>query len=382
MRVRLFRAGVVSTVAAVGLAAGIGSVASASAATSAGRWTVVPAANPTAGTALVSVAGSSTDLWAVGSVTTAGVIRPLIEHNNGSGWKRVAAPNTGAAGGSLRGVAVVSARDIWAVGGRGGNLLALHYDGTRWTMVPTAPNPPGEQPGGMLLAVAAVSTNDVWAVGSRPTSDGPGILVQHWNGHRWAFVAAPSQPPTDFNALSGLAVVTARDIWAVGSRGDDFNEPLVEHWDGTAWRVVDVPEPPQANPEDPKNVGLTAVTALSATNIWAVGEAGLIEHYDGRAWHIVNAPRPAGDTDGMGTRWTAVSARGATDIWAVGGLNGTPLSLHGNGTTWRLVAVPTGGSATGGTLDGVVATRSGGTTAVGVRMTGTVPRALIVHNGR
>jgi hypothetical protein len=81
-------------------------------------------------------------------------------------------------------------------------------------------------------------------------------------------VAAPAQPPTDFNALSGLGVVSAKDIWAVGSRGDDVNEPLVEHWNGTAWAVVSVPELPQANPDDPRNVGLEAVTVLSPHIVW------------------------------------------------------------------------------------------------------------------
>ncbi|OLE29535.1 MAG: hypothetical protein AUG44_03695 [Actinobacteria bacterium 13_1_20CM_3_71_11] len=367
--------------AAASLTAAVLSTTSASAAVRANKWTVVPAAGPTTGTALAAVtAVSATNLWAVGSVAPPGPAahRPLIEHNTGSGWKMVAAPNVGTAGGELHGIAAVSAHDIWAVGSTGTNPLALHYDGTRWKAVPTAPPTPGEQPGGGFLAVAAVSATDVWAVGERPTVDGPGILVEHWDGHRWTFIVAPSEAPTDFNALSGLAVVSARDIWAVGSRGDDFNEPLVEHWNGTVWSVVDVPEPPQVNPDDPKDVGLTAVTALSATNVWAVGQAGLIEHYDGHAWRIVPAPRPAGDTDGMSTRWAAVSARSARDVWAVGGVGGTPVSLHWNGTAWSLVPVP----ASGAGLDGVVATATAGTTAVGVRSIGTEQRALIVHNGR
>jgi hypothetical protein len=245
----------------------------------------------------------------------------------------------------------------------------VHFDGTGWKAVPVAPNPPGEAAGGRFSAVAAVSATDVWAVGSRPTPDGPGILVQHWNGRQWSFVAAPAQPPTDFNALTGLAVVNARDIWAVGSRGDDFDEPLVEHWDGTAWRVVGVPEPPQPDPADPQGVGLVAVTAVAANDVWAVGESGLIEHFDGHVWRIVNGPgAPAG------TRWNAVSARSAGDVWAVGRSGAAALSAHWDGRAWRLVPVPTGQS-----LDGVVAARSGGTTAVGTTST---TRALILHNDR
>jgi len=365
MRVRLLRAGTAAATVALGvavIAAGSASAATgAGPASAAGRsdgWTVEAAGNR-AGATLAAVAARGTTRWAVGSVVTPTGSRPLTERNTGSGW-RVSLPNVGAAGGSLAGVAAVTAQDVWAVGASGPNPLALHYDGTRWRVVPTPP-------GGRLSAVAAVSTTDVWAVGSQPTGDGPGILVQHWNGHQWSVVDAPAQPPTDFNALTGLAVVNAHDIWAVGSRGDDFNEPLVEHWNGSAWQVVAVPEPPQPDPNDPTNVGLTAVTAVGAGNVWAVGEAGLIEHYDGHAWRIVTGP-------GGGTvRWAAVSARAADDIWVVGRSGTTPVSAHWTGTAWHPVPVPTGT-----TLDGVVAARSAGTTAVG----GTGTGALILHNRR
>jgi len=347
-----------------------------------GGWTTVPPASPSNGTSLLAVGGTATNLWAVGTVSGSGIQRPLIERNTGSGWKRSTAPDLGTAGGSLRGVAVVSTKDVWAVGSTGSNPVALHFDGTKWTSVALATNPAGEPSGGALFAVGAVSSTDVWAVGSRPTADGPGVLVQHWNGHRWSFVAAPGQPPTDFNQLTGIAVGSIHDVWAVGSRGDDFDQPLVEHWDGATWQVVSVPEPPQVDPDDPTDTGLGAAAAVSATDVWAVGQAGLVEHFDGQAWTIVPAPRPAGDTDGTGTRWMAVSARGASDVWAVGGFGGTPVSMHWNGTAWKLVAVPTGGSSAGGPLAGVVATKSGGTTAVGVTLSGDTPKALIVHNQR
>jgi hypothetical protein len=386
MRVRPLFAGVVSTLAVTTVAAALISALPADAGTRVNRWVPVPPARVTGGTTLAAVAAVSPgNLWAVGSRVGPGFSdphHPLIEHNTGSGWRSVSAPAVGPAGGDLTAIAAVSARDIWAVGWAGDNPLALHYDGTRWRAVPTAPNPPGEQPGGRLRAVAVVSAKDVWAVGDRPTTDGPGVLIQHWDGHHWKFVPAPSQQPTDFNTLLGLAVVSARDIWAVGSRGDDFDEPMVEHWDGRSWRVVNVPELPQPDPGDPRNVGLNAVTAVSAKNVWAVGEAGTIEHYDGHSWTIVKAPRSPADTDGMSTNLRAVSARGANDIWAVGSANGTPVSLHWNGTAWSLVPVPVSPSATSTDLGGVVAVRSSGTTAVGTRQTATGPRAVILRNDR
>jgi hypothetical protein len=54
---------------------------------------------------------------------------------------------------------------------------------------------------------------------------------------------------------------------------------LIEHFDGTQWSLVPNPEPAGGN--------LDAITALSPTNVWAVGSrrAGahltLVMHYDG-----------------------------------------------------------------------------------------------------
>jgi hypothetical protein len=386
MRVRPLIVGLVSTIAAGAMVAALVTAGPASARTRANRWTVVPAARVSGGTSLAAVAAvSPTNVWAVGSRVGPGFSdphHPLIEHNNGSGWKSVPAPNVGAAGGDLRAVAAVSAHDIWAVGNAGDNPVAMHYDGTRWKAVPTAPNPAGKQPGGVFLAVSAVSTNDVWAAGERPTSDGPGVLIQHWDGRHWKFVAAPLQEPTDFNAIFGLGVVSAHDIWAVGSRGDDFNEPMVEHWNGTSWTLVSVPELPQVNPDDPKDVGLNAVTVVSAHDVWAVGAGETIEHFDGRTWKIVKAPHPAQDSDGLSTILRSVSARTTNDIWAVGSANGTPVSLHWNGTAWSLVPVPVVAGSTSTDPGGVVAVPGGGTTAVGTRETAAGPRAVILHNDR
>jgi len=65
------------------------------------------------------------------------------------------------------------------------------------------------------------------------------------------------------------------------------------------------------------------VTALSPTNVWAVGEdlrAGsatggntLIEHYNGTAWSIVPSPTPGADPSLGG-----VAGRSASDVYAVG----------------------------------------------------------------
>ena len=58
-------------------------------------------------------------------------------------------------------VSAVATDDVWAVGLRGLGTLAIHWDGTAWTIVPT-PTPEGIAD---LAAVVALATDDVWAVG-------------------------------------------------------------------------------------------------------------------------------------------------------------------------------------------------------------------------
>src|SRR5438477_12998191 len=76
----------------------------------------------------------------------------------------------------------------------------------KWSVVPS-PNS-NVVPNG-LSAVATVSANDVWAVGSSGSQmSGGQTLIEHWNGTSWSVVKSPS-PGTDYNTLTGVAVVSA-----------------------------------------------------------------------------------------------------------------------------------------------------------------------------
>jgi hypothetical protein len=65
-----------------------------------------------------------------------------------------------------------SSSNVWAVGsatsgGLDQTTLILHWDGTAWSIIPSAS--PGTFGLNTLYAVAATSANDVWAVGSFTT---------------------------------------------------------------------------------------------------------------------------------------------------------------------------------------------------------------------
>ena len=194
---------------------------------------------------------------------------------------------------------------------------------------------------GALFGVAAASATNAWAVGTTSTDFDArhgAALIEHWNGSTW------TQLPSPVGTGSQLSAVTARsanDAWAVGAVANAgfVTKPLILHWNGHAWKRVASPAPGHGS-------GLGGVTALSAHNAWAVGSFSsgisrrlLVEHWNGRAWRVVKTPRlPKGFIDAGLSSVTATSAR---DVWAVGSMTpcgcgpGSPVILHYDGRTWK-----------------------------------------------
>jgi hypothetical protein len=147
---------------------------------------------------------------------------------------------------------------------------------------------------GTLGGVSATSTTDAWAVGDQcPTCGNPGTLTLHWNGTRWSMVPSPSPGPTG-NSLNGVTAVSPTDVWVTG----DYCAPkcgghirtLIMHWNGTAWTTVSSP--------DPGNISfLPGVAATASGNAWRVGGTcltsvcgvninALVLHWNGTAWTV------------------------------------------------------------------------------------------------
>jgi hypothetical protein len=350
---------------------------------------VVPSPSPPGATLSAVGFASATDGWVVGARTSPapddGGLATLTEHWNGSAWSVVPSVDTLFNDDTLAGVASVASNDVWAVGQtkRTGfkspvTPLALHWNGSAWSAVPT---PSIGVTRASLSGVAALASNNVWAVGTTIT----GTLVEHWNGSAWSVVASPSPAGSQSNSLSGITAIAPNDIWAVGSSSslsgtNVVTSTLVEHWDGSRWTIVPSPNvPPQRTGVVVRDL-LTSVTAISPSNVWAVGYSidvasgsgapnkTLVEHWNGSAWTIVPSPSPQGHNT-----LTGVAANSAADIWAVGfGSNdvstGVPVDkpelLHWNGTAWSSVASP----ANVGTSDNIlrgVATTSGPVWAAG-----------------
>jgi hypothetical protein len=111
--------------------------------------------------------------------------------------------------------------------GSGARTLIEHWNGTRWKRVPA----PGGR-GAFLSAVAAGSARSAWAAGA--TVNGFPRL-EHWNGRTWSLIQ-PHRTRPRLISYGALAASSARNAWAVGTYSTDTDAGLILHWDGTAWK--------------------------------------------------------------------------------------------------------------------------------------------------
>jgi hypothetical protein len=280
-------------------------------------WKVVKSPNAGDVNSLNAVyAASGSNIWAVGSdASGSSSAQTLIEHWNGTSWKVVKSPNVGSLTNALIGVRGTSARDIWAVGYTvtgypKTRTLVLHYNGTSWKVVKSAN---GDPEANQLTAVRPLSSTYAWAAGWYTKGTVNRSLIEHWSKGRWRTVYSPNGSNST-NELAGVLATSSASAWAAGW---DYNptahadRTLLLHWNGRRWRKAVSP-----------NVGtssndLNAIGATSATNIYAVGDAGtkaLILHWNGRRWATEPGRNPGSDSNAL----EAVYALSPANIYAVG----------------------------------------------------------------
>ena len=247
-------------------------------------WTVQqsPSPDPTLNR-LDGVAAAGSSIWAVGWAGSSG---SLAIRRQGSAWQRAATTNEGTGENTLNGISARTQNDIWAVGHAQNQSLTLHYNGSAWSVVPS----PNLEFGVRLEDVVALAANDAWAVGwsgSSGSLDDVNVAM-HWDGTHWTIVPTPQPGGTEIDRLLAVDARASNDVWAVGIYSPNpvvEDHSLILHWDGTSWSVVQ-------NDCDTYG-GLTGVTLLSATDGWAVGDSETC-HHDGSSWTKCQAPSRAG----------------------------------------------------------------------------------------
>ncbi|MGZ4431688.1 MAG: hypothetical protein ACXVYV_08585, partial [Gaiellales bacterium] len=251
------------------------------------------------------------------SVFAAGVVL----HWNGRAWRTVPFPLPPGTPDYLvfHAVGAFAHADAIAVGeyvpmtGPTGRPLAEHWNGTRWTIMPMAAVPGCY---GSLSAVARVpGTGDRIAVGGclNEATYRTRPLIEYWHDTSWSRIAAPPTTGT----LRDVLAISAHDIWAVGDTAPNVDfpgRPLVVHWNGDSWSVI--PTPPLVSGSD-----LRAITRVPGSGmLWAVGRryvtggvVVLTERWDGRSWTVIPTPSPGG-YDALND----VAAASPGNVWAVG----------------------------------------------------------------
>jgi hypothetical protein len=291
-------------------------------------------------------------------------------------WQIVPSPNGGEPDDQniLYGVSALASDDVWAVGSSR-LALAMHWDGTEWSIVPLPDTGPNYS---ILYAVDAVASNDVWAVGiSNP--DGQETLTMHWDGTEWSIIPSPNIGKPAHNFLYGVSALASDDVWAVGyyegySGSNSAWVPLTMHWNGEVWSIIPTPNP-VLNTQN----FLRSVVAIAHNDVWAVGDYSemregwvsrtLLMHWNGGNWNIVQSPN-------IGTRnntLTSISASSSSDVWAVGSYQREgndpsdptrALTMHWNGDNWQPWFAPNPGVRN--QLQGVVAIAEDNAWAVGI----------------
>jgi hypothetical protein len=343
-------------------AAGAAVAAGAGPAFAAGGWTVATAPPTAQNATLTGVSAvSDSDAWAVGyhsgtAFTNVGA-QVLIDRWNGTAWSAASTPATPGNTALLLAASASSASDAWAVGRTQVNKsdfegLALHWNGTAWSVSPGFSSVLSPFAGASAQGVADVSPADAYAIGDSADT-ATGSLV-HWNGTAWSSVTLPL--PADATSNTTLNAISAQgrdDVWIVGTFLDsatEQNETFSEHFNGRAWSVVAMP------PVTSSNINaffvFNGIKANSPADVWAVGESGvtdvpdsqvnLIEHFNGTAWSIVPSPSPGS----INVLTGVATSSAANSIWAAGtftpAASSTPhtQTLNWNGTAWSVVHSP------------------------------------------
>jgi hypothetical protein len=166
-------------------------------------------------------------------------------------------------------------------------------------------------------------------------------LLAHWNGTRWRLVTGPHiGRPATVDTLSAITAISTNNVWAVGSYdATDVRAgtgPIILHWDGRSWRRVPSPNIPGSARYNLAGIELTGVSAVSADDVWAVSRIATA-HWDGTRWRIVASPRGRLNTIAA---LSAVAAIAPRDAWAVGNVLYETVAAHWNGVRWGIAPTP------------------------------------------
>jgi hypothetical protein len=288
------------------------------------KWAIKPTPTPSGTTDpyLNGVSCSAANACvAVGHATdrTSFVDQTLVEMWNGAKWSIKPSPEpSGSTGTSLDAVSCTSAKACVAVGysSKGSferKALAEVWDGTKWSIVPTAPV--GGSTFSFLTGVSCTGPKACVAVGGSSAGSAQVAIIETWDGQDWTKEKAAVVDGAKTTRLNGVSCTSADACVAVGqlTDGSDTQMTLVESWNGTKWSAKSSANPSDAHASVLKGVSCTASNACIAVGTStdaSFRDRTLAERWNGTTWSIT--PTPALPDKGFLNGVSCISAKACT----------------------------------------------------------------------
>jgi hypothetical protein len=165
----------------------------------------------------------------------------------------------------------------------------------------------------------------------------------------WTVTHPPysTEDSVPYAPLNAISAVSATNVWGVGQSS---GTPLIDHYNGSSWAQSTLPSGPCSVFEADCN--LTGVSGDSASNVIAIGNGTiptsegwevetLAYLWNGSAWRALTVPASI-----PGTAMEYIQAFSPTDAWAVGtapnasDTGSVVAAVNWNGSTWTQVATP------------------------------------------
>ncbi|MBU1672717.1 MAG: zinc ribbon domain-containing protein [Actinobacteria bacterium] len=188
---------------------------------------------------------------------------------------------------------------------------------------PAAPTPPGRSFNWKVLAVAAgavvlvavivvvlvvaLSGGDQKGETGKETGTAPGGTAASTLPASAIALDWKAQTSGTSEGLSGVSALDSSHVWAVGGGG------TILFYDGSSWKKQ----------ESGTTDDLNDVFALNPTNVWAVGQGKTVLFFNGSSWAPVDIGIPARDPNGPPNQpdsLDAVFALDAHHLWVGGGI--------------------------------------------------------------
>lgn len=216
-----------------------------------------------------------------------------------------------------------SPTDVWLVGGGVGNPdvfgLIEHFDGSAWKRLPISRSETLWWVWGPSLPSTSEPAKDVWMVGEH------GLIVR-WNGSALSVLASGTDA-----TLFGVWGASADDVWIVGGKpggGKIPDNDVVLHWNGQELST----ETPT-----PRGAAYFKVWGASADDVWISGEGGTLQRFTkDRGWEDYSGVTQASLTTVHGCSASEVYAVGGQALLGWNGtawskLQGVDLASSANG---------------------------------------------------